>query len=1090
VAGTWKDLTDSVNSMAGNLTEQVRGIARVVTAVAQGELDRKLTVEAKGEIAALAETINGMTRTLATFADQVTSVAREVGIEGKLGGQASVPGAAGTWRDLTDNVNQLAANLTSQVRAIGEVATAVTRGDLSRSIQVEAQGEVELLKDNVNEMIRNLRDTTEVNTEQDWLKTNLARFSQLLQGQRDLQAVGRLILSQLAPVVGAQRGAFYLSETDGGEQVLNLLASYAAEPSEGPPTHFRFGEGLVGQSAHERRPVILTDVPADYIAIRSALGQAPPSSIAVLPVLFEDETRAVIELASFDRFSETHLSFLEKLTESIGIVLNTIAANMRTEELLKQSQALTIELQQTNLELEDKATLLSRQNEEVERRRREIDEARAALEQKAEQLALTSKYKSQFLANMSHELRTPLNSLLILSQQLAENDASNLTEKQVEFASTIRSSGQDLLVLINDILDLSKIESGTTALDVRSVPFRSIRQDVERTFQQLAVQKGLELVVEIDPDLPRSMSTDPTRLQQVLKNLLSNAFKFTIDGGVTLALERVTGGWSPDHEILNRARTVVAFRVSDTGIGIAPDKQGVIFEAFQQADMDTSRRFGGTGLGLAISREIAGLLGGEIGLTSALGEGSVFSLYVPLTFETAVGTGEDAPRAPRGRRPTTAEVVTAETDLLAIVSETGDAPSGNGRRDASLEDAPDDRSAIAPGDRVLLIIEDDRKFAQVLLDAAHGQEFKGVVTARGDTGLDLAKRYQPVAIVLDLLLPDVDGWTVLDRLKHDAATRHIPVHVISGLEQRRRALDMGAIAHLTKPVSAKAVKAAMASLRAVVDRPARRLLVVGPDPDGRTALIDLVGGDGVEAIGAGSGSEALAIIEEGHIDCVVVELGLPDMTAFQLIESIKASRDGLGPPVIVYTGRDLSRRDETRLRRLADTVTVRSVRSPERLLGETALFLHRVEADLSEPQRAMLRQLRREDPILQGRRVLVVDDDMRNIFAITSALEPYGMEILFAENGRDGIRMLKDHPDVDVVLLDIMMPEMDGFETTREIRAQKRFANTPIIALTAKAMPGDRERCIDAGASDYIPKPVAIEQLLSLLRVAVRPVAV
>src|SRR5437773_6726397 len=614
VSGTWKDLTDNVNFMAGNLTNQVRGIAKVVTAVANGDLERKFTVEAKGEIAALADTINSMIDTLATFADQVTTVAREVGVEGQLGGQASVPGAAGTWKHLTDNVNQLAANLTTQVRAIAEVATAVTKGDLTRSITVEARGEVAALKGNINEMIRNLKDTTLKNSEQDWLKTNLAKFTRMLQGQRDLLTVAKLILSELAPVVGAQHGVFYMM-AGAEEPKLELLASYAYSNRKNVANEFKLGEGLVGQAALEKEKILLNSVPPDYIQIMSGLGEAPPLNIIVLPVLFEGQVRAVMELAAFDRFSATHQVFLDQLMESIGIVLNTIQANTRTEGLLEQSQSLATELQSrqeelqtTNAELEEKATLLAEQNAEVERKNTEVEQARQALEEKASQLALTSKYKSEFLANMSHELRTPLNSLLILADQLATNPDGNLTGKEVDYARTIHSSGNDLLKLINDILDLAKIESGTVTVDVGELPFRELQEYVERTFRPLAGSKALEFSVEVDERLPKAMQTDSKRLQQVLRNLLSNAFKFTERGRVSLEIAVANGGWSPDHFILNRSPSVVVFCVKDTGIGIQPEKQQIIFEAFQQADGSTSRRYGGTGLGLAISREIARLL--------------------------------------------------------------------------------------------------------------------------------------------------------------------------------------------------------------------------------------------------------------------------------------------------------------------------------------------------------------------------------------------------------------------------------------------------------------------------------------------------
>ena len=657
VAGTWKDLTDSVNTMAGNLTSQVRGIAKVVTSVANGDLQRKLVVDAKGEIAELSDTINGMIDTLAIFADQVTSVAREVGFEGKLGGQAEVPGAAGLWRDLTDSVNQLAAQLTSQIRAIGEVATAVTKGDLSRTIEVGAQGEVGQLTENVNEMIRNLRDTTRKNQEQDWLKTNLARFTGMLQGQKDIKTVAKLIMTELAPLVNAQVGIFYLNEPVDDIPLLRYTAGYAAPRRRGA-LQFAPGEGLVGQCIVEKDRILVGNAPADYLQVSSGTGHAQPLNVVVLPVLFEGDIKAVIELASFDSFSDNHLLFLDQLTQSVGIVLNTIAANMRTEELLKQSQSLTIELQsqqeelqQTNEELEEKARLLAEQNEEVEKRTREIEEARRALEQKAEQLALTSKYKSQFLANMSHELRTPLNSLLILSKQLSDNKEQNLSGKQVEMAQTIRRAGTDLLTLINDILDLSKIESGTTSVDITEQRISDICDDVERTFRGVAQERGLLFAIHVGDHVPDGIETDQTRLMQILKNLLSNAFKFTGHGSVELDVTRVM------RTIDGVSAPFVAFSVRDTGIGIPADKHNVIFEAFQQADMSTARKYGGTGLGLAISREIAGLLGGEMSVESEPGAGSTFTFYHPIERTArAAGSLDPLPLPPRPR-PVTKSVV-------------------------------------------------------------------------------------------------------------------------------------------------------------------------------------------------------------------------------------------------------------------------------------------------------------------------------------------------------------------------------------------------------------------------------------------------
>jgi HAMP domain-containing protein/CheY-like chemotaxis protein/GAF domain-containing protein len=1112
VAGTWKDLTDNVNSMAGNLTSQVRGIAKVVTAVANGDLERKLTVEAKGEIAELADTINSMTDTLATFADQVTTVAREVGVEGKLGGQANVPGAAGTWRDLTDNVNGLAANLTTQVRAIAEVSTAVTKGDLTRSIAVEAQGEVAKLKDNINEMIINLKETTQKNTEQDWLKTNLARFTRMLQGQRDMTTVSQMVLSELAPLVDAQQGVFYVNGGNNGTPLMKLLGSYAFTERKNLSNQFAPGQGLVGQCILEREKILLTNVPDDYIHIGSGLGQATPLNVIVLPVLFENEVKAVIELASFNRFNDTHLTFLDQLTESIGIVLNTIEANTRTEELLQQSQALATELQsqqdelkktneqlekqaenlreseellksqqeelqQTNEELQEKATLLAKQKAEVEAKNREVEEARWAMEEKAEQLEITSKYKSEFLANMSHELRTPLNSMLILSRQLAENIDDTLTPKQVQFADTIHSSGADLLSLINDILDLSKIESGMMAIDIGEVSFTDVVGQLERSFHQVAQDKKLDFLIERDTGLGSSLRTDEKRLQQILKNLLSNAFKFTEEGKVTLRIEPVTERIRFQQEALNRAENVVAFSVNDTGIGIAADKQRIIFEAFQQADGTTSRKYGGTGLGLSISREIARLLGGEIRVTSTPGEGSTFTLYLPRTYiPTTPGNGGSQSFASR-------QSVANITGASSAAASWSPSTSLDMFAADEVSEVNDDRHAIFDGERVVLIVEDDINFAGILLDLAREKGFKGLVATRGDAALSLARKYKPDAITLDIKLPDRDGWTVLDRLKHDPNTSHIPVHIISGEEQRQRALHLGAITHLQKPVSREDLVSAFDNIASFAEKRVRKLLVVEDDDTQRMSIVELIGNGDVVTTAVATGEEALAALKEDSFDCMVLDLKLPDMTGFDLIEKIQKELGRADLPIIIYTGKELTAKEETQLRKVADAIIVKEASSPERLLAETALFLHRVEANLPEPKRRILEQLHRRDPVLAGCKVLIVDDDVRNIFALTSALESHNMEVTHAENGQEGINLLQDTPDIEVVLMDIMMPGMDGYEAIREIRQIEQFRELPIIALTAKAMKADRDRCIEAGASDYISKPLDIDQLLSLLRV-------
>jgi HAMP domain-containing protein/CheY-like chemotaxis protein/signal transduction histidine kinase len=1069
VAGTWKDLTDTVNVMAANLTEQVRGIVKVVTAVANGDLKQNLAVKSKGEVAALAETINNMTDTLAIFADQVTSVAREVGVEGRLGGQANVPGAAGTWKDLTGNVNLLAANLTTQVRAIAEVATAVTKGDLTRSIQVEARGEVAELKDNINTMIDNLRLTTDRNTEQDWLKTNLAKFTNMLQGQRDLTTVGRLLLSELTPLVNAQQGVIYQIESD-DSPVLRLLAAYADDGSHGHPRTLSIGEGLIGQCAADKRRLLITEMPADTVPIGSALFKAPPQNVMVLPVLFENQVKAVIELASVTAFTTLQLTFLEQLTTSIGIVLNSIEATMQTEGLLKQSQQLAgelqtqqRELQQTNEQLEQKAQQLAERNVEVERKNQEIEQARRALEEKATELALTSKYKSEFLANMSHELRTPLNSILILGQQLGDNPDGNLSPKQVEFARTIHGAGTDLLNLISDILDLSKIESGTVTVDAEEIFFSSLVDMVARPFRHEAETRQLAFEVHVDPNLPRSILTDAKRLQQVLKNLLSNAFKFTGQGGVRLNVSAALGGWSSEHPVLNQTPIVVAFEVSDTGIGIPLEKQKIIFEAFQQADASTSRKYGGTGLGLAISRELSNLLGGEIHLRSAPGSGSTFTLYLPLKY---VG-------------PTAAiRMATAPSTQPAIAPPTGFHFSV----ERPAETIPDDRLDIHPGDAILLIVEDDPHYARIMLDLARDKGFKALLAMRGDDALDLAKQYQPTAVSLDVFLPDMLGWTVLSQLKQNPLTRHIPVQIITLDEDRQHGLARGAFSFVTKPTSTEGISAALSKIKEFAQPRRRRLLVVEDNKAEQLSIGELLGHDDIEILNAGSGSEALTTLREKPCDCVVLDLRLPDMSGFEVLEQMRQDSVLSDVPVVVFTGRELSPEEDAQLHTMARSIVVKGVESPERLLDETALFLHRVITDLPSEKQRLLERLNSSDEDLVGRTVLLVDDDSRNIFALSSVLERRGMRVLTATTGNEAIELVESTPDLAIVLMDIMMPEMDGYQTMAKIRERPEYRRLPIIALTAKAMKGDREKCLEAGASDYLAKPVNTEQLLSALR--------
>jgi signal transduction histidine kinase/HAMP domain-containing protein/ActR/RegA family two-component response regulator len=836
VAGTWKDLTDNVNSMANNLTSQVRNIALVTTAVANGDLSKKIDVDARGEILELKTTINTMVDQLSAFASEVTRVAREVGSEGRLGGQAEVAGVSGTWKRLTESVNTLAGNLTTQVRAIAEVATAVTRGDLTRRITVDASGEVSDLKDNINRMIFNLRETTRANEEQDWLKTNIARISGLMQGRRDLLEVAQLIMNELAPAVTALHGAFFLAEAetpDVPDRIdgtrLRQIAGYGVRTEE---QVFRVGESLVGQAALERSRILVRSAPAEYIRISSGLGSARPANIVVVPVVFEEQVLAVIELASFAPFSDVHLAFLDQLVDTIGVIANTIIANSRTESLLAESQ---------------------RQNRAIEVKNVEIEQARRALEDRAEQLALSSKIKTEFLANMSHELRTPLNSMLVLARLLSDNPSGNLTDKQVEFAGVIHEAGTDLLQLIDDILDLSKVEAGKMAVHPTEVPLSELTNYVEATFRPLTVEKGLRLAVTLDPDLPATVHTDEQRLQQILRNLLSNAVKFTDAGEVRLDIS-VASHDLLRSDTLRRAGQVVAFSVVDTGIGIAEDQLPLIFEAFQQADGTSSRRYGGTGLGLSISREIARLLGGEIHASSRVGSGSTFTFYLP-----AAGVPAEQP-------------VPSRTDLPSRVDE--------------------------------------------------------LVAAVGAARLDGPLRPDAQAWVNGLHRPGADPV--------DAASRSGPAG----------AAEVVVGAHVVEPAAAPATS-----------------------------------------------------------------LGGPDAW-------LRDNPDGGG------------------------------------------------EIDAG---------------VLRGRRVLIVDDDVRNVFALTAALEQNGMVVRYAENGEDAIAVLDEDTGIELVLMDIMMPRMDGNSTTQAIHARPEYAGLPIIALTAKAMIGDREKSIAAGASDYVTKPVDVDFLLRVI---------
>ncbi|MFL5748432.1 MAG: response regulator, partial [Niastella sp.] len=1094
VAGTWKDLTDSVNMMASNLTNQVRGIAKVVTAVATGNLKQKLTIVSRGEVAQLIDTINEMIDTLATFADQVTTVAREVGVEGRLGGQASVPGASGIWKNLTENVNQLAQNLTTQVRSISEVASAVTKGDLTRTIRVEAKGEVEALKDTINQMITNLRETTLRNQEQDWLKSNLAKFGQMLQGQRDLVTVTQKILSELARVVSAHYGAFYILRQDedtNNEVKLKLFAAYGYKSDKNIQTEFGIGEGLVGQVAFEKERIILSNVPSNYIRISSALGKAKPANVIILPVLFENDVKAVIELASLDTFNQTHLDFLSQLTESIGIVLNTIEANSRTEELLTQSQSLASELKiqqeelrRTNDELQDKALLLVKQKNEVEAKNKEVEEARRSLEEKAEQLTLTSKYKSEFLANMSHELRTPLNSLLILAQQLYENAEGNLTEKQIRYAKTIHSCGDDLIQLINDILDLSKIESGFITANFAPVRFFEITSFVETTFKPIAEARHLRFTIETDTNLPENMETDIQRLNQILKNLLSNSFKFTEKGEVKLKIYDARKNWKPGNAILDNAQRVVAFAINDTGIGIPLEKQSIIFEAFQQAEGSTSRKYGGTGLGLSISRGLTELLGGTIELDSTPGQGSTFTLFLPIDNVSGVVTRE-APGSLTEYQYQLGNDSGEIDTLLNSIRVTGEGVDAGGMHivNEMINDTGDDRNNVSPNEKVILIVEDDIRFGKIVIEKAHQYGLKAIVATNYIEVFDFINRFMPIAITLDVKLPDTSGWKVMELLRNDLSYRHIPIHLISGEENRALALKRGARSFRLKPLDNESLNDLFDDIVAFNKKDVKQILVVEDNEIDASQIVKLLSTDNMQVTLAQTGEKAMHEINSKDFDCIILDYSLPDLPGHELVNQVAEHKPRL-TPVIMYSAKEFNKKELQQVNNVSSKILLKGVNSLEHLLEETVLHLHINHKDLQAEKRKVIENIRKKEDILTGKNILVVDDDVRNLFALTTVFERYNINVITAESGKEAINIIReDNPKIDMVLMDIMMPEMDGYETTQKIRREHKNSTLPIIAVTAKAMKGDRQKCIEAGASDYITKPLKIDQLLSLMRV-------
>lgn len=977
-------------------------------------------------------------------------------------------------------------------------------GSLDFRIESSPYEEFAKLGSSFNDMAAKLAVSQSEIEAQSWLNAALEKFGRVLQGERSLSSAGDKALRQFAEETKSLYGMIYLNGTN-GDGKISLLSGYANSGNVESTRTFSPGTGLIGQCVLEKKRLLVADLPDDYIQIVSGVGQAAPKHLCIIPVIFEHEVVAVIEQASFSLFTDSQLQFLEQAAENLGIILNSIAIGQQTEQLLRQEQTLTEELQsqqeelsegnkklealtrslqsseeelrqqqeelqQTNEELEERTRIQTEQNEELESKNIELENLRQSMEEKAQQLSVTSKYKSEFLSNMSHELRTPLNSLLVLSKVLYENNGGNLTPKQVEFARTIHSAGADLLVLIDDVLDISKIEAGAMSVDIVEEPLHDICTALINSLALVAREKGIALTLEFDPVVPPSIRTDGRRLQQVLKNILSNALKFTEKGSVILRVMSATQGWSRDNHVLNAADSVVSLSVIDTGIGIARDKQNIIFEAFQQADGTTNRKFGGTGLGLAICRELVQLLGGEIRLQSEAGKGSIFTVFMPREYAGA------APQLERNP-----EVEFTPADLLrrktVEVNRPGDA--GGAPEDGFF----DDRATINSGDKILLVVHQDAEFSKQLANLARSRGFKVIWATRAKSAFALVQRFKPHAVTLDVGLPDKEGWIFLDRLKRDSTTRHIPVHVISEQELSQRARRLGAFGYSTKPDSQQAVIEMVNHLNAFVSREERHLLIVEDNAHERESLEHLIEGADVKVTAVSTGREGLSALAERKYDCLVLDLGLPDMTGFEFIDQLHENSDLRDLPIIVHTSKSLTAQEELRLRRTSGTVVIKGAKSTERLLDETTLFLHRVESRLPEHKRKILEQFHLRDPLLTGRKILIVDDDMRHIFAVTSLLEQYETRVVYAENGVDALELLEKNTDVDLILMDVMMPHLDGYQTMRAIRDHKQYAKVPIIALTAKAMKGDREQCIAAGASDYLSKPVDSDQLLSLMRV-------
>lgn len=1072
-----------------SITRPVEQIVDTLQEIVKGKLDVDIAINSKDEIGVLADSFRRLQLHLLEKVEVLKYIAQgDFSHTLEIAGETDVLGIV---------VNQIQNSFNEIIAQTEEVATG------NFDMEIVRRGENDTLSDSLGLMTNALKENALMNRRQQWMQQGQADLNDLVRGEHELDELARSVIGWLVKFVGGQLGVIYIKDEQSSK--YNLLGSYAYTARKNSVTTVSKGEGIVGQAILEQQRILLTQVPDDYVAVNSGLGNSVPDQIVVVPCGFNDEIFAVVEIGVLGAFTADQLDFLERVSHNIAVSFYTVLRRRSMEMLLAKTQEQTEELQvqqeelrqaneemetqtkalresenqlqaqqeelrATNEELEERTHAIEKQRDDIKTKNEKLEIAQQEIEAKALALEKSNQYKSEFLANMSHELRTPLNSILILSQLMAGNKAGNLTEKQITSIKTIYSSGSSLLELINDILDLSKIEAGRLDLTIDEMDVQNFISDISSEFNPLVQDKGLKLNIQVEKDIASKIYTDTLRLQQVVRNLISNAVKFTSKGVVSLTVCKPDNRFVPSHNGYG-ADDYISFKVQDTGIGIPLDKQKSIFEAFTQADGTTTRRFGGTGLGLTISKSLANMLGGDIYLESEMNKGSLFVLTIPEKTEEN-STEED--------RTSSGSEIEGNREKECVREIAG---KSKGTVSPSREEdvVCDDRKSISKGDKFVLVIEDDASFGQLLYDLAHERGFKCLLARNGETGLHYAEYYKPDAIILDIGLPGINGWEVMDRLKQNPETVNIPVHFMSGAEESKKAKNQGAIGYLQKPVSVDDLNLAFSKISSLISSSMKQILVVEDDDIMRSSIVELIDSGEVEVTSVATGKEALDELNKGKYDCFILDLGLSDMSGIELLKKAKNGRQSTKIPVIIYTGRDLTRKEEEEIQHYTDKIIIKGVRSSERLLAETMLFIHKVESGLPDTDQVRMQSISGGD-VMKGKKVLIVDDDMRNVFALTSVLEDRGIDIVVGRNGREGVDRIVQDKGIDLVLMDIMMPVMNGYEAMEEIRKNSQFKKLPIIALTAKAMKGDREKVIKAGANDYLTKPVDIEKLVALLK--------